>query len=35
VYDKFACWCEKTTASKAAAIEDAKVSIEDLSKSIL
>jgi hypothetical protein len=35
VYDKFACWCEKTTATKAAAIEDAKVSIEDLSKSIL
>jgi hypothetical protein len=35
VYDKFACWCEKTTASKAGAIEDAKVSIEDLSKSIL
>jgi hypothetical protein len=35
VYDKFACWCEKTTGSKAGAIEDAKVSIEDLSKSIL
>jgi len=35
VYDKFACWCEKTTASKAGAIQDAKVEIEDLSKSIL
>jgi predicted nucleic acid-binding Zn-ribbon protein len=35
VYDKFACWCEKTTARKAGAIEDAKVSIEDLSQLVL
>merc|ERR1719395_382717 len=35
VYDKFACWCEETTARKAAAIEDAKASIEALSKSIV
>jgi len=35
VYDKYACWCEKTTARKAAAIEDAKVKIEELSKNIL
>merc|ERR1719287_366482 len=35
VYDKFACWCEETTARKAAAIESAKASIEALSKSIV
>jgi predicted nucleic acid-binding Zn-ribbon protein len=35
IYDKYACWCEKTTARKAKAIEDAKVLIEELSKSIL
>jgi hypothetical protein len=35
VYDKYACWCEKTTARKAAAIENAKVLIEELSKNIL
>merc|ERR1719333_523243 len=35
VYDKFACWCEKTTARKAGAIEDAKASIEELSQSVL
>jgi len=35
VYDKFACWCEKTTARKAGAIEDAKTSIEDLSQLVL
>merc|ERR1719393_264437 len=35
VYDKFACWCEKTTARKAAAIEEAKTSIETLSERIL
>jgi len=35
VYDKYACWCEKTTARKAAAIENAKTLIEELSKSIL
>merc|ERR1719253_980012 len=31
----FACWCEETTARKAAAIETAKSSIEALSKSIV
>merc|ERR1719261_26073 len=30
LYDKFACWCEKTTARKAAAIEEAKAKIEEL-----
>jgi len=35
VYDKFACWCEKTTARKAGAIEDAKTSIEELSQKVL
>merc|ERR1719258_572029 len=35
VYDKFACWCEKTTARKAGAIEDAKASIEELSQTVL
>merc|ERR1719162_2875430 len=35
VYDKFACWCEKTTARKAGAIEDAKTSIEELSQRVL
>jgi len=35
VYDKYACWCEKTTARKAAAIENAKTLIDTLSKSIL
>jgi len=35
VYDKYACWCESTTARKAAAIEDAKNLIEELAKRIL
>jgi len=35
VYDKFACWCEKTTARKAGAIEDAKTSIEELGQRVL
>jgi len=35
VYDKFACWCEQTTARKAKAIEDAKTRIEELSKNII
>merc|ERR1719253_1058044 len=35
VYDKFACWCEKTTARKAGAIEEAKTSIEELSQRVL
>merc|ERR1719240_894022 len=34
VYDKYACWCEKTTGRKASAIESAKASIESLSKDI-
>merc|ERR1719456_1626292 len=35
IYDKYACWCETTTARKATAIEDAKVSIEKLGHSVL
>jgi len=35
LYDKYACWCEKTTDAKKAAIADAKSSIEELSKNIL
>lgn len=35
VYDKFACWCEKTTARKAGAIEEAKTRIEELSQLVL
>merc|ERR1719426_614358 len=35
VYDKFACWCERTTASKAKAMTDAKKSIERLSEKVL
>jgi len=34
-YDKFACWCEKTTAQKALSIEEAKTSIEKLSEKVL
>jgi len=34
-YDKFACWCEKTTAQKATSIEEAKSSIEKLSEKVL
>merc|ERR1719456_1050235 len=34
LYDKFACWCEKTTARKAAAIEEAKAKIEELTQLI-
>jgi chromosome segregation ATPase len=34
VYDKYACWCEKTTGRKATDIENAKTSIESLSKDI-
>merc|ERR1719487_291275 len=30
LYDKFACYCEKTTAEKASSIETAKSSIESL-----
>jgi hypothetical protein len=35
VYDKFACWCEDTTARKASAIETAKNDIERLSQAIV
>jgi hypothetical protein len=35
IYDKYACWCETTTARKATAIEDAKVSIESLGHKVL
>jgi hypothetical protein len=35
IYDKFACWCEKTTAVKAKSIEEAKTSIEKLSEKVL
>jgi DNA repair exonuclease SbcCD ATPase subunit len=34
VYDKYACWCEKTTGRKASAIEAAKASIDSLSNDI-
>lgn len=32
VYDKYACWCEDTTAEKAAAIDKAKATIDDSQK---
>jgi hypothetical protein len=35
LYDKYACWCEKTTDAKKAAIADAKSTIEELTKNIL
>jgi len=35
VYDKYACWCEKTTGRKTAAIEDSKTLISELSSSIV
>jgi hypothetical protein len=35
LYDKYACWCEKTTDAKKAAIADAKATIEELTKNIL
>merc|ERR1740138_656340 len=34
VYDKYACWCEKTIGRKASAIEAAKASIDSLSNDI-
>merc|ERR1719271_1754015 len=34
-YDKFACWCEKTLAKKAAAIDAAKETIEKTQKEII
>merc|ERR1719463_876933 len=35
VYDKFACWCEKTTARKAGAIDEAKATIAEKSEAVL
>jgi len=35
IYDKFACWCEDTTARKAAAIDAAKDEITELTKAIM
>jgi len=35
VYDKFACWCEKTTDRKATAIETAKTEINTLGNKVL
>jgi len=35
VYDKFACWCEKTTSRKAQAIESGKEQIQALGTSVL
>merc|ERR1719420_1528518 len=34
-YDKFACWCEKTLAKKAAAIDDAKDTIDKTQREII
>jgi len=35
IYDKFACWCEKTTARKAEAIEDAQSDLRKLGQKML
>jgi len=35
IYDKFACWCEKTTARKAKAIEDAQAELRRLGQKML
>jgi len=35
IYDKFACWCEKTTARKAKAIEDAQADLRKLGQKML
>jgi len=35
LYDKYACWCEKTTDTKKALIADSKATIEEKTKSIL
>jgi len=35
LYDKYACWCEKTTDTKKALIADCKATIDEKSKSIL
>merc|ERR1719386_34323 len=34
-YDKFACWCEKTLARKATAIDDAKKTIDTTQREII
>merc|ERR1719420_2103866 len=34
-YDKFACWCEKTLAKKAAAIDEAKDTIDKTQREII
>merc|ERR1719221_2371629 len=34
-YDKYACWCEKTTARKATAITDAQADLRALGQAIL
>merc|ERR1719161_377696 len=35
LYDKFACWCEKTLARKAAAIDEAKETIDKTQKEVI
>jgi len=35
IYNKFACWCEKTTARKATSIEEAQGKLRELSQSML
>jgi predicted nucleic acid-binding Zn-ribbon protein len=35
IYDKYACWCEKTTKRKAAAIEEAQMELRALGQQIL
>merc|ERR1719271_502004 len=35
IYNKYACWCETTSARKAKAIEDAKKDIERLGNKVL
>jgi len=35
MYDKYACWCEKTTARKAKAIDQARLSLRSLGQEIL
>jgi len=35
IYDKYACWCEKTTARKAAAIDTANLELREIGQQIL
>merc|ERR550514_1428282 len=35
IYDKYACWCEKTSRAKAVAIELAQMELRDLGQQIL